>query len=89
MIYFIVIKEKKLDINVVKIIYIKKEIVCVVFVKKIFNNIYFINEVKFNKLGIKSKFCLGKFQCNIEYESRKVCNEMNYVCPGCQSLLFR
>ena len=87
MIYFIVIKEKKLDITVVKII--KKGIVCVVFVKKIFKNIYFINEVKFNKLGIKSKFCLGKFQCNIEYESGKVYNEMNYVCPGCQSLLFR
>ena len=47
---------------------------------------YLIKEVLFNKYGIKSIFRLGKFACNIEYGNGKVCNGINYVCPGCQSL---
>ena len=40
-----------------------------------------------NKYGKKSIFNLGKFVCYFDFGNGKKCNGINYVCPGCQSLL--
>ena len=50
-------------------------------------NKYFERKCLINKYGKKSIFSLGKFVCYFDYGYGKKCDGINYVCPGCQSLL--
>ena len=55
--------------------------------KKNCKNNNFERKCLINKYGKKSIFNLGKFVCYFDFGNGKKCNGINYVCPGCQSLL--